>query len=142
VIDPLTETLDLAPQWRAPRLERSIVFESGALPWGIDAVLRLRAAHPTIRLLAPARNTQAERLVDAFRSGADAYIVGGGNPDTDRTLIDEIAEGHQIYRPAATPGSPDSPHREESGQPVRHELGHVRVFPAEGEGPNRNAATE
>jgi hypothetical protein len=97
MIDPLAEILDHASPCPV-RPESTIVVEQGPVPWRLDAVLRLRATHPAVRLVGPDRATQADRIVDAFRAGAEVYIVGGGDPDTDHAFIDELADV-QPFRP-------------------------------------------
>jgi hypothetical protein len=97
--DPLAETLDHAPRYPT-RQESRIVVEQGPIPWRLDSVLRLRAAHPAIRLVGPDPGAQADRIVDAFRAGAEVYIVGGGDPDTDHAFIDDLADG-QPFRPSS-----------------------------------------
>jgi DNA-binding NarL/FixJ family response regulator len=99
VINPLTDLLGLLPARTIVRPRPKIVFESASTPWPLDAVLQLRASHPTVQLLTPVNTDRVDSIVDAFRRGADAYIAGSSDPDADFAFIAGVDDAVPLYAP-------------------------------------------
>ena len=57
--------------------------------WDLATILRLRTARPDLHVDLAYVPTNAEAIAAAFRGGADAYVLGAGDPDADRRFVQE-----------------------------------------------------
>jgi hypothetical protein len=68
--------------------------------WDLVTLLRLRAARPDLRVELTSVRTDADGVAAAFRGGADAYVAGCGDPDTDRRFVQGHC-GEPLFAPLA-----------------------------------------
>lgn len=67
--------------------------------WDLVTLLRLRAARPDLAIELASGPADADRIAAAFRGGAHAYVVGSGDPATDRRFVQGVC-GVPPFAPA------------------------------------------
>lgn len=77
------------PPCAVDRPRRRVVVAPGHGDWDLATILRLRTARPELHVDLAYVPTNAESIAAAFRSGADAYVLGAGDPDADRRFVQE-----------------------------------------------------
>jgi DNA-binding NarL/FixJ family response regulator len=86
------------------RLHPGVVLMDVRMPGldGIEATLRIKAADSPPRVLILSSFSDDESVVDAFRCGADGYVLKRISPEDLRTAIRIVASGDALVHPGIT----------------------------------------
>jgi NarL family two-component system response regulator LiaR len=80
---------------------------------GLEAIRRLRAAHPDLGILALTSFSERARIQDALDAGANGYLVKSVDTESLAQAVRSVAMGHDTFSPevtralAARPATPD-----------------------------------
>ena len=81
---------------------------------GLEAIKRLRAAHPGLGILALTSFSERSRIQDALEAGANGYLVKSVDTESLAQAVRSVALGHDTFSPevtralAATPAKSDA----------------------------------
>jgi two-component system, NarL family, response regulator LiaR len=107
----------------ASSLQPDLVIMDIGLPRmdGIEATQKIKAAHPTIRVVVLTSHTAETEIVAALSSGADAYCIKGTNVERLVAAIEAAQEGAvyldpQIARRVVEHLKPPAPENPQLGQ--------------------------
>jgi hypothetical protein len=70
----------------------AVVLDPVGGRWDLVTMLRLRVALPHLAVGFARRPTDAAAIAEAFRGGADAYVVGSGDPEADGAFVLEVCD--------------------------------------------------
>jgi hypothetical protein len=65
----------------------TVVLDPAGGRWDLVTLLHLRVTRPRVAVEFARRPTDATAIAEALRGGADAYVVGSGDPEADAAFV-------------------------------------------------------